>query len=443
MLTQMHLKAPVEELMSQLEFHLPIATASALMKAEKISDQMYNEFFKIKNLNPQSFCDQYHEKMKFDGQGAVVNPPAGLEFFRVTVNVDPAQIYSYTKEPAFLVTYDLALKQTPKTTTAPESILRNSTVATTATPPTASRILFDDEGTPSAAPVCTIETTSPALTRMIQRYHGYEDSYVVISFHGPWNFIDTQEVFNLVFTDDPIPHDPFWTENPAVIEKMRAYAAGCGMYAFLRMVSEDYVGTVDELSYDAICGIGETLRWFSMEYSVQGKIHKCTPATLYVKYLSVIFFLSDDSRTWGFKLYDIYVNSLTAKIRKGINESKEYVRPDFTKLATHTDQINALVALKNALKNAAQKIFNEHNEQNDRFKDTIRVLAAAGKKGGSHGQHKSGHGPSVLANTPFNGPRDSGKYQDDSDIASEPHCTHHRRNHDDEKRATTLRLNAS
>jgi hypothetical protein len=169
MLTQMHLKAPVEELMSQLEYHLPIATASALMKAEKIIDQLYNEFFKIKNLDPQSFCDQYHEKMKFSGQGVVANPPAGLEFFRVTANVDPTQMFPYIKEPAFLVTYDLALKQTPKTTTAPESIPRNSTAITTATPPTASRILFNDEGTPTAAPPCNIETASPALDRMVQR----------------------------------------------------------------------------------------------------------------------------------------------------------------------------------------------------------------------------------------------------------------------------------
>jgi hypothetical protein len=156
MLTQMYLKAPVKELMSQLEYYLPIATASALMKEEKISDQLYNEFFKINNLDPQSFCYQYHKKIKFSGQGVVANPPAGLEFFRVTVNLDPVQIFPYIKEPAFIVTYDLALKETPNTTTAPESILRNSTTVTTATTPTASRILFNDEGTPTAAPLVVL-----------------------------------------------------------------------------------------------------------------------------------------------------------------------------------------------------------------------------------------------------------------------------------------------
>jgi hypothetical protein len=269
---------------------------------------------------------------------------------------------------------------------------------------------------------------------MVQRYHGSDDSSVAISFHGPWNFMDSQEVFSIVLTEDLIPHDPCWTDNSAVMENMRAYAARCGMYAFLRTVREDYVGTVDDLSYDAICGIGETLRGFSMEYSVHGKIHKCTPATLYTKYLNVIFLLPDDSRTWGFTLYDIYFNSLTAKIRKGINESKEYVRPDFTKLATHTDQSDALVALKNA----AQKIFDEDNEQNDRFKDTIRELAAAGNKGGSHGQHKSGHRPNTLVNTSFDGPRNSYEYQDDADTTSESHRAYRRRDYDDGKRATTL-----
>jgi hypothetical protein len=70
---------------------------------------------------------------------------------------------------------------------------------------------------------------------------------------------------------------------------------------------------VDDLSFEAICGIGETLRAFSMEYTVHGKLYTATPATLYGNYLSLTYLLPDDSRQWGFTLYDIFFNALTKK----------------------------------------------------------------------------------------------------------------------------------
>jgi hypothetical protein len=135
------------------------------------------------------------------------------------------------------------------------------------------------------------------------------------------------------------------------------------MYAFLRTVREDYVGTVQDLSFDAICAIGEKLCTYRMEYTAQGKVHKCITTTLYSKYLAHIFLLPKDSREWGFTLQDIFSGSLTPKIRKGVHESKTYVRQNFTKFITHLDQCDAIVLLKNE----SCLVWEAHKEQDERL----------------------------------------------------------------------------
>jgi hypothetical protein len=79
-------------------------------------------------------------------------------------------------------------------------------------------------------------------------------------------------------------------------------------------VREDYVGTMDDLTSDAICGIGETLCGYHMEYMVQGKMHIATPSIMYAKYLWLAYLLPEDSRKWDFTLYDILFSALAKKI---------------------------------------------------------------------------------------------------------------------------------
>jgi hypothetical protein len=139
-------------------------------------------------------------------------------------------------------------------------------------------------------------SASPALARFLQRFQGTgDDSVVVVSYHGPVDFLEHQKTFDAVFQNRK-PFDPHWTDKPLVQQEIRYFATICGMYAFLRTVRDDYVGTVQDLSLNAICVIGEKLRTYRMEYTVQGKVHKCTPATLYSKYLAQIFLLPEDSR---------------------------------------------------------------------------------------------------------------------------------------------------
>jgi hypothetical protein len=64
-LTQMNLQAPVEELLGQLEHYIPIETASAQMNMDRITEEVYDNFFKIRNLEGSYFCSKYHEEVLF------------------------------------------------------------------------------------------------------------------------------------------------------------------------------------------------------------------------------------------------------------------------------------------------------------------------------------------------------------------------------------------
>jgi hypothetical protein len=101
-----------------------------------------------------------------------------------------------------------------------------------------------------------------------------------------------------------------------------------------------------------------------MGYLVQVKINKSTPAKLYDKYLSLTYLLYDNSHQWGLTFYDIFCNAPTKKIRKGVNELKSYVRPDFTRIITHSQQCDALVLLKNEAHTVGDALI----EQDDKFR---------------------------------------------------------------------------
>jgi hypothetical protein len=118
-LTQMHLQAPVEELLDHMEHYIPIETASAQMKIDRITEEVYGSFFKIGNLEGSHFCSKHHKEVLFGR--SVKNRPAGLDFFRLTAELNPATMYPYIIEPAMTISFDLTLAQTPNTTSTPAS----------------------------------------------------------------------------------------------------------------------------------------------------------------------------------------------------------------------------------------------------------------------------------------------------------------------------------
>jgi hypothetical protein len=93
-------------------------------------------------------------------------------------------------------------------------------------------------------------------------------------------------------------------------------------------------------------------------------------------------------RQWGFTLYDIFFNALTKKVRKGVNESKTYIRPDFTRIITRSQQCDTLVLLKNE----AQRVCKALKEQAEMFKETCRDFYSPGKGNPSNGQQKLSYG---------------------------------------------------
>jgi hypothetical protein len=230
-LTQMNLQAPVEELLGQLEHYIPIKTVSAQMKMDRITEEVYDSFFKISNLEGSYFCSKYHEEILFGR--SVKNRPAGLEFFRLTAEVNPATLYPYIREPTMTVSFYLSLAQKPKTTSTPASTSTRSALnhridirPCSGTPATIRRVLFDDEGQQASGPLPVMESAngsdddvasaSPALARCLQRFQGTgDDSVVVVSYHGPVNFLEDQATFDDVFQNRK-PFDPHWADNPLV-----------------------------------------------------------------------------------------------------------------------------------------------------------------------------------------------------------------------------------
>jgi hypothetical protein len=94
-----------------------------------------------------------------------------------------------------------------------------------------------------------------------------------------------------------------------------------------------------------------------------------------MQYLRVIYLLPEDSQKWGFSLYDLFMNSVPAKIRKGILASTSYVRPDFRMLVTGQDHNNLLVKLKNE----AEKVNKALSEQDDRLRETCSELVGGNR----------------------------------------------------------------
>jgi hypothetical protein len=77
-LSQMNMGILVQELMAQLDQHLPIENASAQMKADAIGDSIYASFFKTSSTRGLCFVDQDHEEMVFENSW-MRDRPAGIE----------------------------------------------------------------------------------------------------------------------------------------------------------------------------------------------------------------------------------------------------------------------------------------------------------------------------------------------------------------------------
>jgi hypothetical protein len=76
-LAQMNMGIPVQNLMAQLDQHLPIETTSAQIKADEIGDSIYDSFFKTSIMRGICFVDQDHEEMVFENSW-MRDRPAGI-----------------------------------------------------------------------------------------------------------------------------------------------------------------------------------------------------------------------------------------------------------------------------------------------------------------------------------------------------------------------------
>jgi hypothetical protein len=368
-------EVPVLELMNVLGDHIPIEPIAAKLVAKSMREETTRRFFKHGCFRGRGFSDEDHDEMPFEEKD-IKDRPTGLQHYRFRTTVDPVTLYPYVIEPLLEATFDLALKQTEGVTANPGAATAPSTGSVIATP----RRLF---GTPAPTDIASLTAQSPAFAAQMKSK--FTTSTTVVSYHGHLDFLDCQEGFDEVFPN-PVPLDIVEDPKVPVAKAIKSFAENCGLYAYLHALREDYVGTTEDLSLEAINGIGESLRKYRMEYTVQGKQLKATPTAVYKKFMALAYLLPEDCQQWGFTFYDLFMNALTAKIRKGILESATFKRPDFRKLVTGADQRNSLMKLKNE----ADKIFKKLKEEEDRFRETCREFAVASNKGSSH-QRASAH----------------------------------------------------
>jgi hypothetical protein len=153
-LSQMNMGIPVQELMAQLDQHLPIENTSAQMKADAIGYSIYASFLKTSSIQGLCFVDQDHEEMVFENSW-MRDRPTGIEFFRVRSTVDLLAIHAYIKEPGFTTKFDLSLAQTHLVPPFSATVTENPKHTTPIN-------LFD---------LPSLQMASPALVHCIVQYH--------------------------------------------------------------------------------------------------------------------------------------------------------------------------------------------------------------------------------------------------------------------------------
>jgi hypothetical protein len=90
---------------------------------------------------------------------------------------------------------------------------------------------------------------------------------IVTSYHGTLYFLDNQVGFNKQF---PTPEPMDITKDPVkpVAAQLGALVERCALHAFLHALREDCVGTMEDMSFEAINAVGEILHQYHMEYTL-------------------------------------------------------------------------------------------------------------------------------------------------------------------------------
>jgi hypothetical protein len=365
-----------------------IESISARLFAQGISQEIHQSFFTFGVFKGLHFADHEHKPRKFIERDTI-DRPEGLVYYRLGSIVNPKEYHLFLAEKQQVtLTFDLDLEQSDRETQStsaanptfppPDPVDHPVIVTATGTtthlsPSTAStpRNLFSSV-TCGRTDTATLVVMSPAFARSMLRDRA--GTTIVTSYHGPLDSMDNQVGFNKHF---PSPEPKDITKEPAklVAYQLNVLVDRCALRAFLHVLREDYVGTIEDMSFEAISAVDKILRQYRMEYSLHGKHFKVLPTAVYMQYLKVIYLLPENSQKWGFSLYNLFMNAVTPKIMKGILASTSYVRTDFRKLVTGQEHRNCLVKLNNE----AEKVNKVLREHEDRLRETCRELVGGNR----------------------------------------------------------------
>jgi hypothetical protein len=375
--------SPFTEISPFLTSSVPVSSGSALQETLGVGLTLREAFRTVTNFSDHAFLDA-------DGDPISLSPfhladpakrPAGITAYRFRATIQPGAFHEALTDslPQTLV-FSLALPQSQVATDATDS---------------ASRVLFRDpthKATLSslkndytaiglkAGTDTLVNYTSEVLEYLSQKQlrtlgkrsrakdTGSEPSpvttisptmrgilhsaviAVIVTYTGPFDFIDDQQAFNMLFPDmKPIvPADG--TPDLSTTTLLSKIIDHCCNGTLLHLLRLDYVGTLAADSTMTTLQVTSAIRAFrTQSYDTVLKKHvTITPDQLFESYVALVPMLPIAVSSWGLTLAHQYHSALSDDVKQRLARDKQYTLPDPALLSTKVSQLSALRTLHTA-----------------------------------------------------------------------------------------------
>ena len=408
MLKAHHVAHSSADLMAVMAAEIPISTTSATSEAATICNGMYDEAFKVQNLSPVSFFDDFGKKISASITFDPALRPANITFVNFTCKIEGKKLDKRIQPPDLVFNFSLHLPQTEMLvpsadgTNSPvqemgqssndkdDNLLntllakakkQNSDISTELLNEACLNFLSQvspvkkdqqsDGNNGFRTPVhstqaddkeeIAMETLlSPKMKKLIQRDQSVSGSgSLQYSFYGSLGFVDNQDIFDNIFGIQPtilqitrLSHinsnlgaDSISCTSPA-INKLHEYIDKCHLDIFVSVCRDDYVGLSDPASTQQ--ATQEICKNFSVLKQVsqqRGRRIVLHPAQLFDEFLTLIPSLPDNASAWSITLCHCFYDGLTLDLEEKM-EDDDFILPDITTLVTKQDQLRALQIVK-------------------------------------------------------------------------------------------------
>ena len=217
--------------------------------------------------------------------------------------------------------------------------------------------------TPQSLPTLAI---SHSLTPKMDRVRSVATSTEVMTYTGSLDFLDSQDIFDVVFGNDPsmltlIPRKKGQcaTKNTDyLIQERNEFCNLCRLHIFCDSVQLKYVGTDIYDSQKMLADISLAVSKLRMFYSVRGRRISLTPDDLFSHFTAFLPLLSPNAMSWSFCLVTLFFQALPTELQEAV-QLGGYIFPDISKLTTSLLQEQSLQSLREHAVVAYKKLTDE------------------------------------------------------------------------------------